>query len=98
MGYEALYEEDATQEEQIECYQQLINSGDAWKFEGHVGRTAMRLIEAGLCILGERGHRDYWGSYVPGRDEVKAGTKGSYEYALAKHGKAHADFLKGVST
>lgn len=94
--YDALYREDATQEEQLECYQHLINSGDAWKLEGHVGRTAMGLIESGLCILGEEGHRDYWGNYVPSRTEVKPGTKGSYEYAVARRGKAHADYVKGL--
>jgi hypothetical protein len=81
MGYEALYDEDATQAEQIATYQALIDSGDAWRLEGHIGRTAMGLIEAGLCVLGEQGHRDYWGNYVPSRYEVEPGTKGSIEYA-----------------
>jgi hypothetical protein len=52
--------------------------------EGHVGRTAMSLIEAGLCVLGEEGHRDYWGNYVPSRHEVEPGTKGSAEYVAAR--------------
>jgi hypothetical protein len=76
----ALYREDATEAEQIEVYQHLIDTGQAWRLEGHVGRTAMDLIEAGLCTLGPVGHRDYWGNYVPSRDEVKPGTKGSVEY------------------
>ena len=38
------------------------------------------MIEDGQCMLGEEGHRDYWGNYVPSRTEVKAGTKGSPEY------------------
>lgn len=97
MGYEALYEADATVEEQEECYQRLINSGDAWRLEGHVGRTAMHLIEHGTCMLGTSGHRDYWGNYVPGRDEVQAGTKGSYEYVVERRGKDHADHMKEVS-
>lgn len=49
--------------------------------EGSVGRAAMDMIEGGLCILGEEGHRDYWGNYVPSRTEVQPGTKGSIEYA-----------------
>lgn len=94
--YSALYREAATQEEQIECYQRLINSGDAWKLEGHVGRTAMGLIEAGQCILGVRDHRDFWGNHVPSRTQVQAGTKGSYEYSVKRAGKEHADKMKEI--
>lgn len=61
--------------------QDLINSGTAWKLEGAVGRAAMEAIEAGECVLGEEGHKDYWGNYVPSRYEVQPGTKGSAEYA-----------------
>lgn len=94
--YEALYEEDATQEEQLECYQRLINSGDAWRLEGHVGRTAMRLLEAGQCVLGKSGHRDYYSNYVPSRTEVQAGTKGSYEFVVEHAGKEHADKVAAI--
>jgi len=78
---DALWNEDATNEEVVATYQNLINSGDAWNLEGHVGRTAMALIESGECILGEVGHRNYYGNYVPSRTEVAPGTKGSVEYA-----------------
>ena len=61
--------------------QELINSGLAWRLEGSIGRAAMRAIESGGCILGEVGHRDYWGNYVPSRYEVEPGTMGSIEYA-----------------
>lgn len=74
------YDEDQTREEYIEAMQELINTGTAWRLEGAVGRECMALIEAGECMLGEQGHRDYWGNYVPSRYEVKAGTKGSAEY------------------
>lgn len=63
--------------------QTLIDNGNAWRLEGSVGRAAMDAIESGACILGEVGHRDYWGNYIPSRHEVKPGTKGSIEYALA---------------
>ena len=95
-NYSALYEEDATEEEQIECYQALVNSGDAWKLEGHVGRTAMRLIEAGKIMLGKVAKKDYWGNVVPGRDEVEPGTKGSYQFVVDKNGKEYADRLAAL--
>ncbi len=75
-----LYDEDVTREEYVEGYQELIDSGMAWRLEGSVGREAMSLIEAGECMLGEEGHCDFYGNYVPSRTEVKAGTKGSPEY------------------
>lgn len=61
--------------------QNLINSGMAWQFEGSVGRQCMDALDSGIAILGEVGHTDYWGNYVPSRHEVKAGTKGSIQYA-----------------
>ncbi len=75
-----LYEDDVSKEEVIEGFQGLIDSGDAWRLEGSVGRTAMAMIESGQCMLGEESHTDYWGNHVPSRFEVKAGTKGSREY------------------
>jgi hypothetical protein len=30
--------------------------------------------------LGLKGHRDYYGNYVPSRFEVQKGTKGSIEF------------------
>jgi len=70
--------------------QALIDSGMAWMLEGSVGRAAMDAIKAGVCVLGEVGHRDYWGGYVPSRFEVEPGTVGSVEYAqrMAEEGVA----------
>lgn len=89
-GYDALWRTNATVEEQEECYQRLINAGDAWTLEGHVGRTAMSLIEHGTCMLGFRGHRDFYGNYIPARNEVAEGTKGSFKYVAARRGEEHA--------
>lgn len=75
-----LWDEDTTEEEMIAGYQELIDSGMAWKLEGSVGRTAMGLIEQGVCTLGEESHTDAYGNKVPSKHEVKAGTKGSEEY------------------
>lgn len=89
IDYTALWREDATEEEVIATYQGIINSGDAWRLEGSIGRTAADLIEQGLCVLGLEGHQDYWGNYVPSRDEVQPGTKGSVAFAQEHHPEIH---------
>jgi hypothetical protein len=79
-----IHDEEQTEEEFVESYQELINSGIAWKLEGSVGRQAMALIEDGFCTLGEKSFKDYWGNKVPSKHEVQPGSKGSQEYVDAK--------------
>lgn len=79
------FEEGTMDEEKERQFMQgMINSGAAWKMNGSYGRAATAMIEAGACALGVVGHRDYWGNYVPGRDEVKPGTKGSVAYCESR--------------
>ena len=41
--------EGATRDEQIEAWQYLIDNDQVWQLQGWFGRTAMGLIEAGIC-------------------------------------------------
>lgn len=59
--------------------QELINSGECWKFEGSFGRSAMEHLENGACFLPENVTYDYWGNKIPARGNLKAGTKGTLE-------------------
>lgn len=44
------YEEGGLDEfEIIEGFQKLINNGNVWRLQGHYGRQAQSLINAGLC-------------------------------------------------
>lgn len=50
VGFVMDYENGSLDDAQvIEGFQQLINSGLAWRLQGFYGRTASMLIDAGYC-------------------------------------------------
>jgi len=59
--------------------QKQIDSGLCWSLEGSVGRFAMSMLEAGVCMLPLVPRTDYYGNIVPSRKQVKAGATGSYK-------------------
>lgn len=75
--------------------QRAINSG-MWGLQGSYGRAMMEAINAGYCMLGKNSARDYYGNYIPSRDEVKPGTKGSYEFVADQNGVEWADDMAAV--
>ena len=40
-------------EDMAEFFQGIINSGVVWQLQGHYGRTAVALIEAGECMTAD---------------------------------------------
>ncbi len=42
--------QDSTEDEQLEAWQYLIDTGLCWQLQGCYGRTAVDLIKAGICI------------------------------------------------
>lgn len=75
--------------------QRAINAGN-WSLQGSYGRAMMGAIDSGRCMLGTSGARDYWGNYIPSRDEVKEGTKGSRQYVVDRMGEEWAAAMEGV--
>lgn len=62
--------------------QRLINSGEVWKMEGSMGRTAMSYLEQGICYLPLKSFTDYYGNKIPSRAELQEGTKGTITNSL----------------
>ena len=47
-------QQEATEEEQLQAWQHLVDTGLAWTLQGWFGRTAMDMINAGLITPKER--------------------------------------------
>lgn len=73
---------ELSNDEIIQFFQNLIDTGQCWKLQSTYGRLAMLMIASGKCLLGPVGYRDCYGSWIPSRDEVPAGLPGSREYVL----------------
>lgn len=89
-GYETDVEQDY-----YAAIQRQINAGQ-WSLQGSHGRAMMQAIEDGYCLCGKDGARDYYGNYIPSRDEVKPGTKGSKRYVEINRGAEWADAMEAL--
>ena len=85
-------DEEVSMEEYYLAIQRAINSG-MWGLQGSYGRAMMDAISAGLCLLGHNRASDYYGNTIPSRDDVKAGTKGSYDFVREERGQEWADLM-----
>lgn len=72
--------------------QRAINSG-MWGLQGSYGRAMMDAVRNGACMLGRAGARDYYGNYIPGRDEIADGFPGSYGFVANVMGEDWADAM-----
>jgi uncharacterized cupin superfamily protein len=88
-------ETTATTQQYYETIQKAINTG-MWGLQGSYGRTMMEAINEGYCMLGHNDATDYYGNHIPSRDQVKAGTKGSYEYVAKAYNEGWAQHMSEV--
>jgi len=72
--------------------QELINSGHAWTLEGSIGRSCMHAINIGACMLAPGSRPGYWGNTIPGRFDVKEGSKGSPEFVAERYDEVIEEF------
>ncbi len=97
MTIEGVEDHEAESElDYAKALQRQINSGTIWMLQGFMGRTAMDALESGLVMLGKTRQKDYYGNTIPSRDDVKPGTKGSYQLVSENFGPEHADALANI--
>jgi hypothetical protein len=92
---ETIENDDGPQNEYFESIQRAINGG-AWALQGSYGRAMMQAIQSGQCLLGRKAFKDYYGNTIPGRDDVKAGTVGSFDFVAKTMGRDWAETMGGV--
>jgi len=64
IGQLIAYETDGLDEEQtIELFQHLVDTGMAWTLQGSYGRQAYAMAQRGLIKIPE-GSKDYWGNTI----------------------------------
>lgn len=80
MNYQQI--KQAQKEQGYDQWQFLIDSGTAWQMEGAIGREAMELLRCGACMLPKKAFRDYYGNRIPSRDELKAGSLGTFQNSV----------------
>tara|TARA_R110002050_G_scaffold150400_7_gene277130 strand:- start:2889 stop:3206 length:318 start_codon:yes stop_codon:yes gene_type:complete len=63
----------------FKLYQDLIDSGEAWKIGGEITKDCKNAINSGACFLAYKSYHLNIFNSIPSRYQVKRGSKGSVE-------------------
>jgi hypothetical protein len=74
-------------EEIVTLFQSLIDSGQVWQMQGSYGRQAIAMLRSGQCMLSDISQCDYYGNYIPSRNEVEPGAIGSKQFVESQSGE-----------
>lgn len=77
-------------------WQQQVNQGTCWNTAGSIGRQADELISDGFILLGKEATKGFYGSAVPGRDDVRSGSPGSPRFVQAMMGDAYLAWILAI--
>lgn len=87
--------ETSDEREYYAAIQRQINRG-TWGLQGSHGRTMMRAMENGYCMLGRNRAHDYYGNGIPARTDVEEGTKGSRGLVAETMGEEWATYMENL--
>jgi len=62
--------EEHTEDEIIEAWQSLVDSGSVWTLQGWYGRTAMDMLNEDVLKFPKEQTYDYYGNAIPTRSVV----------------------------
>lgn len=60
--------DDITPEQELQIWQHLVDTGQAWRLQGWYGRTAQALLDAGKIKYPKKKTTDYYGNPIPTRE------------------------------
>jgi len=88
---------DLSDEMTIKLFQHMINDGHVWNLQGFYGRTAMDLIDSGLCTFGEEPRNGYWGQTFPSKYDLDFMEAGTDEYVSKRLELGEEDFFEYIN-
>lgn len=81
----AIEEGTADEQEMIESYQRMIDSGIVWRLQGCHGRAAADLINSGQCRFAIEHHTDAYGNRIPNHADFYNGLCSARHFTVEQY-------------